>query len=93
MLGDGGTHGAGAWWRIQRWRRPASCARTETNVRTAARAQDGGTEPFRDKKLRNLRPSYEAFWTALVSELHAAGRLLDDHVCDRLTNLLIGLSV
>ncbi|GLC66838.1 hypothetical protein PLESTF_000479800 [Pleodorina starrii] len=55
--------------------------------------RDGGTEPFRDKKLRNLRASYESFWDAVVSELHAAGRLLDDHVCDRLNNLLIGLSV
>ncbi|EFJ51319.1 hypothetical protein VOLCADRAFT_88020 [Volvox carteri f. nagariensis] len=55
--------------------------------------REGGSEPFRDKRLRNLRSAYEAFWSALVSELHAAGHLLDDHVCDRLTNLLIGLSV
>ncbi|KXZ53988.1 hypothetical protein GPECTOR_5g100 [Gonium pectorale] len=55
--------------------------------------RDGGSEPFRDKKLRNLRASYEAFWAALVSELHATGHLLDDHVCERLNNLLTGLSV
>lgn len=56
-------------------------------------AQDGGSEPFRDRKLRQLRGAYESFWTALSTELHAVGRLLDDHVCDRLSNLLVGLSV
>eukprot|EP00198_Chlamydomonas_reinhardtii_P010270 XP_001699607.1 cohesin complex subunit [Chlamydomonas reinhardtii] len=55
--------------------------------------KDGGSEPFRDRKLRQLRGAYESFWTALSTELHAVGRLLDDHVCDRLSNLLVGLSV
>ena len=75
---------------------PLSCAPTSTaraSTLSGVPLQEGGTEPFRDKKLRNLRLSYEAVWSALLSELHAAGRLLDDHVCDRLNNLLIGLSV
>ncbi|GLI62799.1 hypothetical protein VaNZ11_005547 [Volvox africanus] len=54
--------------------------------------REGGMEPFRDKKLRNLRPAFEAFWRVLIADLHAAGHLLDDYVCDRLANLLIGMS-
>lgn len=64
----------------------AACARV------CAPLQDGGAEPFRDKKLRNLRSSYDAFWSELVSELHGAGRLMDEQVADRLHDLLTGLS-
>ncbi|GFR46589.1 hypothetical protein Agub_g8182 [Astrephomene gubernaculifera] len=55
--------------------------------------REGGSEPFRDKKLRGLRSSYDAFWGELTTELQAVGRLLDDPLCDHLNNLLIGMSV
>ena len=49
-------------------------------------------DPLHEKKLRTFRQCYAAFWSRLVSELHAAGLVLDDLVVERITALLIALS-
>ncbi|KAG1657020.1 hypothetical protein FOA52_012046 [Chlamydomonas sp. UWO 241] len=49
-------------------------------------------DPLHEKKTRTFRPSYTAFFTALVSELHAAGLLLDDFFVERVSGLVISLS-
>ena len=49
-------------------------------------------DPLHEKKLKGFRIHYSAFWSRLVSELHASGLVLDDLVVDRTTALLIALS-
>ena len=55
--------------------------------------QDGCVSPLHDKRQqRTFPPSYAAFWSKLVSELHSAALLLDESLMDRLNALLIALS-
>ena len=52
----------------------------------------GCIDPLHDKRLRNFRLSYRAFWVRLVAEMHSAGLVLDDQFVDRTMTLLISIS-
>ena len=56
--------------------------------------QEGGTEPFQDRKLQRggFREAYRSFWDGVVQELHAAELLFDDMAADKAASLAMALS-
>ena len=57
-----------------------------------AQVKAGCIDPLHEKRYRNFRSSYRAFWTRLVAEMHSLELVLDDIFVDRTTALLISLS-